>query len=436
MLRLFKKIIPSPFLRAYHWALSFLGAVWYRFPSKELVVIGITGTKGKTTVVEIANAILENAGYTTAIISSLRFKIGDDSRLNRMGITMPGRFFIQSFLRKAVQKGCTHVLLEVTSEGVIQHRHKFIQFDIALLNNLAPEHIESHGTFERYRNAKLQLFRALDRSKKLVRTAILNESNDNFSYFHDCIHNSDIQTFNPKSVKAYSDHEGGMKFVYDGNSFSTQLTGNFNVENIIAAISLAQCLNIDIQVMANALKNFSTIPGRLEILQKHPFVVVVDYAHTPASLEAIYKAVRDMQRAGALNLMTNYRKPGARMICVLGGTGGGRDVWKRPVMGKIASDYCDELILTSEDPYDEDPQKIINEIKKGMNERVVGTMDTIDLVDRERAIEVAIEHARNGDMVVITGKGSELWMFVKEGKKIPWSDKEIALGAIEAKKAQ
>lgn len=170
LLRFGKKIIPKKLFRMgqpiYHWLLAFAAALIYRFPSRKIFVLGIVGTKGKTSTVEIINAILEEAGYKTALSSSLRFKVGKSSEENRFKMTMPGRFFAQKFLRRAVGEKCQYAILELTSEGAAQYRHKFIQSDALIFTNLSPEHIESHGSFEKYRKAKLKFFKALEKSPK------------------------------------------------------------------------------------------------------------------------------------------------------------------------------------------------------------------------------------------------------------------------------
>ena len=177
MKNLIKKLIPSFLLDFYHYLLALMGAFLYGFPSKKMIVIGITGTSGKSTAVELTAKILEETGYKTASLSSIKFKIGSKELENKLKMTMPGRFKVQKFLRRALNAGCKYVVLEVTSEGIKQFRHKFIDFNIAILTNLSPEHIESHGGFERYREAKLKLFKT---TKKIH---IINLDDENTEYF-------------------------------------------------------------------------------------------------------------------------------------------------------------------------------------------------------------------------------------------------------------
>ncbi len=174
MKKLLKSFTPEPVLRFYHYSLAMLGAIRYGFPSRKLIVIGVTGTKGKSTTTEIIAAILKEAGHTVAIASTIRFSIGRETEANLFKMTMPGRFFLQRFLRKAVNKGATHAVVEMTSEGARQFRHKGISLDALVFTNLAPEHIESHGSFEKYKEAKLSLAKHLESSSKRPRYIVAN----------------------------------------------------------------------------------------------------------------------------------------------------------------------------------------------------------------------------------------------------------------------
>lgn len=178
MLSIIKSLIPKNFLNFfrpfYHFTLAFLGAVWYRFPSKKIIVVGVTGTKGKSTVVELLTTTLKVAGYKVASTSTIGFSLDEEKIANKYKMTMPGRFFMQSFLSKAVKKNCTHAILEMTSEGAKQYRHAFIEMDGLVFLNLSPEHIDSHGSYEKYKQAKLKLAKSLEKSKKGNRFIIVN----------------------------------------------------------------------------------------------------------------------------------------------------------------------------------------------------------------------------------------------------------------------
>ncbi len=396
----------------YHYVLSFFGALIYFYPSKKILIVGVTGTKGKTTVLEIFKNILEGAGKKTALLSSLYIKIGDEQNKNPTDNTMPGRMFIHKFLKRAKMAKCEVALIEVTSEGVVFSRHRFINWGVALLTNLAPEHIEAHGSFEKYRQAKLNFFKYA-RSKKAE--IFFNQDDKSIDFFKNEFDQEKINLYSKKDLQDY--------FLLDKDHYL--FSSEFNQENLAAAVSLARFLKIDDQIIKQAILKFSGVPGRMEVLkasknigsgEKKEFKIVIDYAHTPDSLEKVY-----------LNLKSGTKK----LICVLGSAGGGRDKWKRPKMGEIASRYCDKLILTNEDPYDENPEKIISEIKSGILKKEFLRDEVFENLDREQAIKKAIELAGADDVVVITGKGSEQYIRVAVGKKIPWSDREVALRTLE-----
>lgn len=380
----------------------------YKNPSKDIFVLGITGTKGKSTVVEMINAIMEAAGKRTAIVSSVRFKVGAENRENRTGMTMPGRFFIQKFLRKAVDKDCQYAFVEVTSQGISQFRDRFINFDAGLITNLHPEHIEAHGSFENYRGTKISFFTHIGLySEKKYKTFFINTGAKDYEMFADAASDFGKTIFyNKKDLEK-------MKW-------RIKLLGDFNLENIAAAVSFCRSQNVDWDIIKNVIENFDGVPGRLEFVQKDPFSIIIDYAHTPDSLEKVYQAVKKN--------ITSKRTRG-RMICVLGCAGGGRDSWKRPVMGEIASKYCDEIVLTNEDPFDDDPEMIIEQIAKGVRSSTYNKKFK-SIIDRKDAIREAIKMAKKNDVVIVTGKGSEPFMRLEKGKKIPWSERDIIRGII------
>jgi len=396
------------FRSTYHYLLAKIGSIIYRHPSNKLFVVGVTGTKGKSTVIELINAILEGAGKRTALLSSVRMKMGRESRLNLTGMSMPGRFAIQRFLSEAVDKGNEFAIIEVTSQGVLQHRHRFIDFGAAVVTNLEAEHIEAHGSFEDYRASKIKFFRDVGlHSERHLKTFLINSDCKDNQFFADAVRGKGrIIFYNKKDVSELR--------------IKTRLIGDFNLENIAAAIAFARSLNIDWDIIKQAIEAFDGVPGRLEFIQRVPFSVVIDYAHTPDSLEKVYYTLHDSAKLGKKKNVGI--KPG-KLICVLGSAGGGRDVWKRPVMGKIASDHCDSIFLTNEDPFNEDPNRILDDIEQGIPEDYKGIRKRI--LDREEAIRMAIKSAKKSDTVIITGKGCEPYMRISRGKRIPWNEKEI-----------
>ena len=425
--QLIKKITPCFLLSLYHYFLAFFGAVFYRFPSKKIKVVGITGTSGKTTTVEFISKILEEAGIKTAILSSAEFKIGNKVKKNNLKMTMPGRMEIQKFLRQAVNAGCKYAVLEVTSEGIKQYRHKFINFDTAIFTNLTPEHIESHNGFENYKKAKGNLFK----ETKNIHILNFNDANVNYflnfsareKYLYKIKNNQQNQEITgakigkAKIVEArnFQSVERGSIFKVDGVKFNLNILGKFNVYNALASICFSLSQGISLSVCASALEKVKEVSGRMEIIIDNPFFVIVDYAHTPEELKSAYEAV------------SRFKREGSKIICVLGSCGGGRDKWKRPVLGKIAADYCDEIIITNEDPYDEDPMEIIRQVSSGAGGKAR------EILDRKEAIKKALEFAKANDVVIITGKGSEPWMCIKGGEKVPWDDRQIVREKIKVR---
>ena len=398
------------FLRSlYHYLLARLGGIIYKHPSRDIFVIGVTGTKGKSTVIELINVILERAGKKTALLSSVRQKIDNISNLNMTGMSMPGRFFIQRFLNSAVSRGCEYAIIEVTSQGVLQHRHRFIDFGAAVITNLEPEHIEAHGSFDSYRANKIKFFNdAAIYSEGKNKLFFINSDMKDIRYFTDAVRsNGKIIFYNKKDVTELK--------------IKTKLIGEFNLENISVAIAFARSQNIDWETIKNAIESFDGVPGRLEFIQRVPFSVVIDYAHTPDSLEKVYRTLyKEMKLSNKISNVKN-----GKLICVLGAAGGGRDAWKRPVMGKLAADYCNNIFLTNEDPFNENPENIVNEIEAGIPLELKKRVRKI--LDRREAIRAAIKIAKNKDAVIITGKGCEPYIRIAGGKNIPWNEKEAVL---------
>ncbi len=397
-------------MKAYHFSWAFFSAVATGFPGKEIKVIGITGTNGKSTTVKLITEILKASGRSVASTSSIDFEIAGEKRKNLMKITMPGRGFINKFLREAVEKNCDVAVLEVTSEGIEQFRHKFLDFNVAVITNLAPEHIESHGGFENYKNAKGKFF------EEAQDVHVLNFDDEHVGFFNSfkagkkygygLEKEGDLdfdELLKPTSFEVDSEK---VTFELDGESFKLKMPGKFNIYNALAALAVSREMKVEDKVVREAFSKIKGIPGRMEKVINQDFTVFVDYAFTPNALEKVYFSVKEKM---------NPKK----MIVVLGACGGGRDKWKRPVLGKIADRFADEIIVTNEDPYDENPQEIIEQVAEGIKG------EAKKILDRREAINKAIGLAHKGDAVIITGKGSESWIQVKNGEKIPWDDRKV-----------
>ena len=419
---LLKKLIPSAVWNSFHWLVALVGAIKNRFPSRDLVVIGVTGTNGKSTVVQLAHDIFSGFGLNVASTSSIRFRIKDREEVNKLKMTMPGRFALQDFLRAAARAGCQFAILEVTSEGLRQNRAAFVNFDAAVLTNVRPEHIESHGSFEKYRKAKGDLFNKLKIKKdKIKKISVVNLDDASAHYYAGFSADEKVgygllkengragvkKHFIPENIKFSA---AGASFTLEGEKYSSPMLGDFNLYNVLAAIALARAFEIPPACIKKAIANFKGAPGRLEVLQTRPFLVCVDYAHTPDALESVYRVARSF-----------WVKNGGRLIGVLGAAGGGRDKWKRPKMGAIAEEFCDEIILTDEDPYTEDPEKIVAAVARGIKEKKYKK-----IMDRRLAIRQALQSAKPGDAVLITGKGAEKTMMTKFGA-LPWDEKAVVL---------
>ena len=410
----------SFFKPPYHWTLAYLAARIYRFPSRDIKVIAVTGTKGKSSTVEILDAILEEAGYKTALTNTIRFKIGGESEKNLYKMSMPGRFFMQKFLRKAVDAKCDYAVIEMTSQGSLLYRHRWIELDAFVVTNISPEHIEAHGSYEKYVQAKLDIARdGIGASKKSGRAIIVNADDKESQKFLDCVADEKVRKikYSARDAESYQIKDKGIDFTFQGKEARSPLSGLFNLYNILAAATAAKSQGMSDEIIIRAVGKFSDIPGRVQKIEAgQDFTVVVDYAHTTDSLEKLYKVFRPDPKAPRTS----------KLIAVLGGTGGGRDAWKRSEMGKLADTYCDEAILTDEDPYDEDPKKIVEDVAKGISSK-----KQIIIMDRRLAIREAIKRAEKGDTILITGKGTDPYIMGPNGTKTPWSDAEVAREELE-----
>jgi UDP-N-acetylmuramoyl-L-alanyl-D-glutamate--2,6-diaminopimelate ligase len=404
-----KRFLPEPAIAFYHYLFSYGAAARYGFPSRKLFVIGVTGTKGKSSTTEMVNTILEEAGYRTALASTIRFKIDKNSRPNLFKMTMPGRGFLQRFFAEALREGCTHAVIEVTSEGARQHRHKGIALDALIFTNIAPEHIESHGSYENYKQAKLGIGRSLIASPKRPRIVVANPEDELGKKFLAFPVERRLP-FRLADAEPYKELDGKIAMTFRDATFEVPFPGTFTILNALAAATLAHELGIDTATIARALSHMKPILGRVERVDcGQNFTAVVDYAHTPDSLKALYAAF-----------------PG-RKICVLGNTGGGRDVWKRPEMGRIAADACETVILTNEDPYDEAPRANVEAMARGMEHK-----KPLIIMDRREAVRKALGLAKAGDTVLVSGKGTDPFIMEARGKRTPWSDARVVREELEA----
>jgi UDP-N-acetylmuramoyl-L-alanyl-D-glutamate--2,6-diaminopimelate ligase len=407
ILRTIEKIIPKKLYKLgqpiYHFILALSSAIFYQFPANKLKIVGVTGTKGKTSTTELVASILKSAGYKVALANSIHFVIGEKDTRNMYKMSMPGRGFMQRFLKNALKENCHWVVLEITSEGAKQFRHKFINLDALIFTNLRPEHIESHGSFEKYKQAKISIGESLKNKQHSI--LVVNADDEHGEDFLNKIEASQKVSYKLDSIRPFKT-ERGIEIRLGKSTIYSKLHGEFNVSNILGAITFAKSIGIDETAIKSGIENVNKVPGRAEkIISSANFDVYVDYAHTPDSLLALYSSF-----------------PNQKKICVLGNTGGGRDIWKRPEMAEIADKFCDQIILTNEDPYDENPDKIIKEMSDAILEK---TPEII--MDRRKAIYTAINKAstQENSVVLITGKGTDPYIMGPNGTKEPWSDSDV-----------
>lgn len=432
MLHRLKKFIPEPVLAVYHFALAKLAVALYAAPANELIVIGVTGTNGKSSTVQFIAQILTELGEKVGYTSTAGFNIAGEDIVNKMKMTMPGRFALQALLRRMVKAGCTYAIVETSSQGILQYRHLGINYDVAVFTNLTPEHLEAHGGFENYKRAKGRLFAHLSararkeiRGKKIPKISVLNADDEHSAYFGKFKADKRVyfgwqqsSQIDYWAKELAADAQGADVMVNDIPA-RFQLSARFQRLNALAAIATVASLGYSLPDVVAAAETLLGVPGRFERIQAgQPFAVIVDYAYEPYALKALFEAVK---RAGH-----------KRIIGIHGSAGGGRDVARRPQIGKIAAEHEDVVIVTNEDPYDEDPRAIIEQVAVGArNAGKVEGKNLLLIPDRRAAIQQAINIAIPGDVVLITGKGSEPVMAVANGKKIPWDDRQEALQALD-----
>ncbi|MDZ7725998.1 MAG: UDP-N-acetylmuramyl-tripeptide synthetase [Candidatus Campbellbacteria bacterium] len=426
MKKLIKRLLPERSLLFYHYLVAIFAAIRFGFPSRDMVVIGVTGTKGKTSAANFIWSVLQMSDYKTGIITTANIRIGHKEITNDMHMTMPGRFAIQKLLSEMAEEGCTHVVVETTSEGLKQFRHVGINYDYCIFTNLYPEHLSSHeGSMEKYKEQKGVLFKTLSRSRRKVvnnrriaKVNIVNRDSDYAEYFGSfkADHKTDfsIEEKSDFQAKNIEDTELGVAFKVNGDKYEILIPGKFNVYNALPAIAVAKEEKIPKENVARGLKQLSIIPGRMERIDVgQNFFTFVDYAHERESMRQ------------SLETASSIVRPSDRIIVLLGAEGGGRDIAKRSAMGEVAASIADCVVVSNVDPYDSDPEEILEDIARASEEHgKVRDKDLFVIEDRREGIRKALSLARPDDIVMITGKGSEQSIIIGN-KKIPWDDREV-----------
>jgi UDP-N-acetylmuramoyl-L-alanyl-D-glutamate--2,6-diaminopimelate ligase len=454
-----KKLIPQFLKNIYHLFQAVLANVRFGFPSRKLKVIGVTGTNGKTTTVQMIAKILEEAGFKIAVASTINFKIAEKEWVNKSKFTTLSSWALQRFLKQAVSVGCEYAIIEVSSHSLDQNRAWGVDFDVATITNVTREHLDYHETMEEYAKAKEKLFAVVSKNKNSVSVVNLNmEFAEKFleypvkeKYVYS-IENPNVkiqmsnQTQNPKFQTIIAEEiELGInysKFKIQNSKFFINIPGEFNIENALAATCVGLSQGISLEKISEALAKIKGVPGRMENIENDRGLnIIVDYAVTPDSLEKLYGFIREIREKGE-----NMGK-----IVAVFGSCGERDRGKRPIMGEIVARHADYCIVTNEDPYHEDPVQIINEVFEGVvghkvdkqipnfqfsifnfqtisNDKILKSktegVDAFRILDRREAIKTALQIAKQGDAVVVTGKGAEETMAIGD-KMIPWNDPKV-----------
>jgi UDP-N-acetylmuramoyl-L-alanyl-D-glutamate--2,6-diaminopimelate ligase len=422
-----KKIIPENLLIRYHYCVAHLASWWYGYPSEKMAMIGITGTKGKTSTANFVWSVLSTGGYTTGLIGTANIRTGEKEIMNPYHMTMPAPFVLQRILRDMYRAGCTHVVMEATSEGMKLGRHIGIDFDIGVFTNLTPEHLPNHGgSFEKYKQAKGVLFTALAEKKnkqkkiagKNISTySIINTDDNNSAYYSSLF--SKVITYGISGGMTQATHVDqntiGTTFTVGPTAYTILIPGIFNVLNALPAIVVGTVLGLDQITIQKGIANLMSIPGRMESISiGQSFAVYVDYAHEKVSMNAVLDTMHGLKKDSQ-----------SKIIVLFGAQGGGRDKEKRKWMGHASGEKADTVILTSDDSYEEKPESIIADIAKFVREK--GKVDDINLFcipDRRLAIRKAFELAHNNDIVVVAGKGSEQFMITNDGN-VSWDDRVV-----------
>ncbi|MBN2017444.1 MAG: UDP-N-acetylmuramoyl-L-alanyl-D-glutamate--2,6-diaminopimelate ligase [Candidatus Cloacimonetes bacterium] len=409
-------------------ALAHLAAAFYGFPARKLIVIGVTGTDGKTTTSTLIHHILNEAGHKTGLITSINAVIGDRILETGFHTTTPDALSLQKYLAEMVDAGSEYAVIETSSHGLAQYRVEACEYDIAALTNITSEHLDYHRSREEYIQVKAHLFELLSLSSKkndIPKISILNKDDPSYENFHK--HQADMHI--SFGIKKNADYKAEDVMQNEKLRFSVHATGKtlriespllgtYNVYNILAAIAVARSQNISWDVIVRAVSSLRTIKGRMEnVLHKQGnFMVIIDFAHTANALEQALLATRSFTKG---------------KIHVVFGSAGLRDVQKRREMGKVAGRFADRIYITTEDPRTESIDDIIQEIAAGcIQEGRKEGIDFFKIPDREKAIEKAIISAHNGDTVITCGKAHETTMCYGI-EETPWSEYDAAQKALK-----
>ena len=397
-------------------ALGLMASKWFGEPSKELTLVGVTGTNGKTTIATLLYKLVRALGHKAGLLSTVVNYIEDEAVPATH--TTPDAIELNGLLRRMVDAGCEYAFMEVSSHAIAQERIAGLDFDGALFTNLTRDHIDYHKTFDNYRDTKKRLFDGLKKSA----FAVTNKDDKNgLVMTQNC--KAEVKTYSTRSLADYKAQileEGfeGMMLNINGKEVFVPLVGRFNVSNLLCIYGAALCLGFEELEVLRVLSTLKPVNGRFETIRSPKgWTAIVDYAHTPDAVDNVIQTIREILGSDKVTKDKVQRK----LITVVG-CGGNRDKGKRPMMAKIAKAGSEQLILTSDNPRDEEPADILNDMKAGLTEEELRS--TLVIEDREAAIQTACTLAQSGDVILIAGKGHEDYQIIK-GVKHHFDDHEV-----------
>ena len=410
-------------------ALSSIAAAHEGYPARQLTVVGVTGTDGKSTTSFLTLAALEGCGLRAGVLTTVESRVAGRAVPNETRLTTQEAPVVQALLADMVDAGCTHAVVEATSHGLALHRLDDCAFDVGVLTNVTEDHLDFHGSAEAYRAAKARLFQMLDQptEKRVRRTAVLNKDDPSWRYFARAT-GARVVTYGVDCEEADVHVEDLMEWP-DGSTFavvadedsveaSVRLPGRFNVANATAALTVAAALNLDPRAAAAGIAACPGVPGRMERIEGAPFEVVVDYAHTPEALGRVLEMLRQLVDG--------------RLIVVFG-CAGERSRDRRSGLGRVAARLADFAVLTDEDPRSEPPEAIIAEIAEALTAAGAREGERFERVrGRREAVARALDVARPGDLVLLAGKGHESTIEYAHGPE-PWDDRAAAREVVAAR---
>lgn len=422
--KLVKKVVPQRGKDILHFPETKYYAKKFNYPAEHLIIIGVVGSKGKTTTSNMIWAVLSNSGAKVGQIGTANIRIGQKEELNKYHMTMPGAPAMQKILADMKAAGCKYVVMEVPSEAQTQWRHVGINFDVLVFTNVEREIMAAHkNSMEVLHRHNQRVFRVMVKSKHktignktIPKIIIANaDSSDSKAYM-----NFNVDKKATYSVTKPSDYQAkkimskpnGVDFMINSQKYHTNIAGIINAENAAAAVAVGSELGLDAKTIQQGLQSLKTIPGRMEPIDEgQNFTVLVDYAHSPASMAALMQSAKAMASG--------------KIITLLGAEGGGRDVEKRPVMGKLAGEVSDYVVVTNVDPYSDDPLPIIDDVAAGAQAAdKQPDLNLFCIEDRRAGIRKALTLANKNDLVLITGKGAEQSIVIN-GKSLPWDDRKV-----------